>query len=333
MPDALIPPAPPPPRPWWVWLNVLGLDAVLAALCWMPVFARATGAHLDRAEYIVLGCAVWCIYAADRFMDGRMTGGLRGERHHFAVRRWPLLLAGIILAAGASGCMLLFEVQEIVARWGVRFLGAVLFYIAVTWFSRRDWTGLVGAGGLGGLIAIGLMQGATAGILWVQLWRGVFAGFLVTVVYLSVRQAGAPAPWTLPRKLLGGWMFAAGTALAPYAHLEKWPHLILDSQVVLTGVICGLNSLGIRLWENESADFESSLLERLYPWMLLTAAAGAGMEWSAAHASARPLFIACGTASLLLLLLHLTRGRTPVSVRRALADAAIIAPALGALSL
>ena len=34
--------------------------------------------------------------------------------------------------------MLLFEVQEIVARWGVRVLGAVLFYIAVTWFSRRD---------------------------------------------------------------------------------------------------------------------------------------------------------------------------------------------------
>jgi len=307
---------------------VLGLDAVLTALCWMPVFARATGARLDRVEYIVLGCAVWCIYAVDRFMDGRMAGGMRGERHHFAVRRWALLLAVIILAAGASGWMLLFEVREIVARWGVKFAVAVVFYFAVTWFSRRDWTGLAGAGGLGGLIAIGLMQGAGTGDLWMQLWRGVFAGFLVTVVYLSVRRAGAPAPWTLPRKLLGGWLFAAGTALTPYAHLERWPHLILDGQVVLFGIICGLNSLGIRLWEKERDDFESTLLERLYPWMLLTAAAGAGMEWSAAHTSARPLFIACWTASLLLLLLHLTRGRTSVSVRRALADAAMIVPAL-----
>lgn len=309
-------------------MNVTGLDAVLAALCWMPVFAMATGAHLERAEYIVLGCAVWCIYAADRLMDGRMTGGLRGERHLFAVRRWPILLAGILLATGVSGWMLSFEVREIVARWGVKFLGAVVFYFAVTWFSRRDWTGLVGAGGLGGLMAIGLMQGAAAGVLWAQLWRGVFAGFLVTVIYLSLRQPGAPAPWTLPRKLLGGWLFAAGAALAPYAHLEKWPHLVLDSQVVLAGIICGLNSLGIRLWESERGSFEHSLLERLYPWMLLTALAGAGMEWSAADKWTRPLFIACGTAALLLLALHLTRKRTSVSVRRAMADAAMIVPAL-----
>ena len=323
----MIPPSSPPPRPWWVWLNMLGLDAVLAALCWMPLFARAVDAQLVRAEFVVLGCAVWCVYAVDRIMDGGMARGHRGERHLLAMRRWPLLLTGILLATGVSGWLLAFEVREIVLRWGLKFLSVLGFYFAVTWISRRDWTGLVGAGGLAGLVAIGFMQGAATGVLWAQIWRGAFAGFLITVVYSSTRHAGAPAPWTLPRKLLGGWLFATGTALASYAHRELWPHLFLESQVVLFGVVCGLNSLGIRLWEAEREDFELTLLGRLYPWMLLTAAAGAGMEWSVADRWTRPLFAASGTAALLLLTLHLTRGRTSVALRRALADAAVIAPA------
>ena len=47
------------PGPWWVWLNVLGVDAVLAALLWLPLFAWGTGARLVKAEFVVLGCAVW----------------------------------------------------------------------------------------------------------------------------------------------------------------------------------------------------------------------------------------------------------------------------------
>ena len=331
MPHAPLPLPAPPPRPWWIWLNVLGLDSVLAALCWMPLFARATDAQLVRAEYIVLGCAVWCVYAVDRIMDGGMAGGRRGERHLFALRRWPLLLAGVLLATGVSGWLLAFEVREIVLRWGVKFLAVIGFYFAVTWMSRRDWTGLAGAGGLAGLVAIGLMQGASSGVLWAQIWRGAFAGFLITAVYSSARQAGTPAPWVLPRKLLGGWLFATGTALASYAHREGWPNLFLDSQVVLFGVVCGLNSLGIRLWETERADLEATMLSRLYPWMILTAAAGAGMEWSVADRWTRPLFAACGAAALLLLALHATRHRTPVAFRRALADAAVIVPALAVI--
>ena len=332
MPDASISSAPFPPRPWWVWLNVLGLDAVVAALSWMLLFGKATGAHLVRAEYTVLGCAVWCLYALDRLMDGTMTGGLRGERHLFAARFRFLLIAGILMAGGIAVWLLAYEVREIVVRWGLKLLLAAGFYFVVTLLSRRAWVGLAGAGGLAGLLAIGLMQGAASGVLWAQVWRGLFAGFLITVVvFFSLRQAGGVAPWVLPRKFLGGFLFSVGAALASYAHLERWPYLILDSQVILFGLVCGLNSLGIRLWETEHADIEHRLLERLYPWMLISAAGGAAMEYSAGDQWTRPLFIACGAAALFLLALHLTRDRTTVAVRRALADAAIIVSALAVL--
>ncbi len=304
----------------------------MAALSWMLLFAKVTGAHLVCAEYAVLGCAVWGLYAADRIMDGTMAGGLRGERHLFAVRFRFLLFAGILVAGGIAVWLLAFEVREIVVRWGLKFLAAVGFYFVVTFLSRRTWVGLAGAGGLAGLLAIGLMQGAASGVLWAQLWRGLFAGFLITVVvFFSLRQTGGVVPWVLPRKFLGGWLFAVGIALASYAHLERWPHLVLDSQVLLFGLVCGLNSLGIRLWETEHADIEHRLLERLYPWMLASAAGGAATEYSAGDQWTRPLFIACGAATLFLLALHLTRQRTTVAARRALADAAIIVSALAVL--
>ncbi|HWB07106.1 MAG TPA: hypothetical protein VG796_29045 [Verrucomicrobiales bacterium] len=320
-------------RPWWVWLNVLGLDAVFTALLWMALYAYASGARLVRAEYVVLACAVWCVYAMDRILDGTMTGGLRGERHVFAARRWLPLTAAMLVAAGVCVWLLGWHIREIVSVWGFKVLIGIAIYFGITWLSRREWTGLVGAASLGGIIAVGLMQGAASGVIWVQIWRGALAGFILTVLYLSVRQPLAPAPWTLPRKLLGGWLFAMGTALAPYAHKEMPLELISSNDVLLFGAVCALNSLGIRLWEKSPRDFEHTLLEQLYPWMLLTVAAGAGMQWSIADIYSRPLIMATLIAALLLLVIHLLRRRIAVSVLRALADAAMIVAAASMLAL
>jgi hypothetical protein len=257
-----------------------------------------------------------------------MAGGLRGERHQFAARRWLPLGIGIACASGVSAWLLAWRVQEIVGIWGLKLLAGIAFYFGVTWLSRRQWAGLVGAGSLGGLIAVGLMQGTATGEVWPQMWRGALAGFILTTLYLSVRHPGAPAPWTLPRKLLGGWLFAMGTALAPHAHMEMWAELLFSNPVLLFGAVCAMNSLGIRLWEKAHPDFEHSLLEKLFPWMLITIGAGAAMQWTIADAYSRPLLMACLVAVVLLLTVHLLRSRIPVSVCRALADTAVIVAAL-----
>jgi hypothetical protein len=319
-------------RPWWVWVNVLGLDAVAAALVWLPLFANAVGARLVPAEYVVLGCAVWCVYVADRILDGSMSGGMSGERHRFAARQWVPLAAGMAAAAGVSVWLLGWHIQTIVSAWGLKLTVGIALYFVLTWVSRREWAGLTGAASLGGLIAVGLMQGTASGLIWPQLWRGALAGFILTVLYLSVRQPGAPAPWTLPRKLLGGWLFAMGTALAPHAHKEEWTELLFSNPVLLFGAVCALNSLAIRLWEKSHQDFEHTLLEKLYPWMVVTIGVGAGMLWITSDAFSRPLVMACGIAAVLLLAIHLFRFRLPVSVCRALADGAVVVAALAMLA-
>lgn len=322
-------------RPWWTWLNVLGLDAVITALLWLPLFAYASGARLLRAEYIVLGCAVWSIYALDRILDGLTASGMDGERHRFAGRHALLLICGVLAAAGLSAYYLAYIVREIVLDAGLKLMIAVGFYFGITWLSRRNWPGLIGAGTLCGLLAVALMQGTAmqTGPLWPHVWRAILTGFLITVLYTALKQPGAPAPWTLPRKLLGGWLFATGTALAPFAHLEMWRDLLMGSPVILFGVVCGLNSLGIRLWESTKPDFEESLLQKLFPWLLLAAAGGATTEWIVADEWSRPVLAACGLAALLLLAVHATSRFTTVSLRRALADGAMIVAAAAALLL
>jgi hypothetical protein len=223
--------------------------------------------------------------------------------------------------------MLAYRVQEIVSKWGGKLLAAVVLYFGVTIISKSGWSGLVGAGSLGGLMAIGLMQGAGTGMIWPQLWRGALAGFLITVIYLSLRHPGVPAPWTLPRKLFGGWLFAMGTALAPHAHMEQARELMFGSPVLLFGSVCALNSLGIRLWEGRQPDFEHRLLSALYPWMLVTVAAGACMEWAVADKWSRLVLGGCGCSAILLMLLHLAQHRLTVDKSRSLADAALIVSA------
>ena len=88
------------------------------------------------------------------------------------------------------------------------------------------------------------------------------------------------------------------------------------------------NSLGIRLWEKSGRDFELSLLETLYPWMVLTVGAGAGMQWAIADEWSRPLLMACAIAAGLLLLIHILRSRISIHARRALADGAVIISAV-----
>ncbi len=254
-------------RPWWIWFNILGLDAVITALLWLPLLGRASGAHLIHGEYVVLGCSVWGIYALDRLFDGTTDSGMSGERHRFAARNFKFILTGAVAAAALSAWFLAFRVREIVLFAGLKLVIAVAVYYAVTWLSRRNWPGLLGAGTLSGLLAVAYMQGTASagGPLWAQLWRAVLAGFLITVLYIAVRHPETPAPWSLPRKLLGGWLFATGTALAPYAHIEMWRDLLLGAPVVLFGAVCALNSLGIRLWERTSPNLEDILLSRLYP--------------------------------------------------------------------
>lgn len=67
--------------PWWLWPNVLGLDAPLVALVWQETFARMGGTGLHPGQRLLLGGAIWQIYLLDRWLDAR-----GGNTRHLAAR-------------------------------------------------------------------------------------------------------------------------------------------------------------------------------------------------------------------------------------------------------
>ncbi len=328
--------------PWWVWADVLGLYAVATALVWMKLFAWSCRARMSWEEYAVLGSVVWILYMAERIIDGLVWEGLRQERHTIAARRWRGLLSLILALSAGSALLLLYRIPQFVSMTGLKLGAGVAVYFMLTWVIRKNLAGLTGGLVACGCMAVALMQGnllrmdpgAGAAELWPHLWRGALAGVLLTVVLVYMRRSGAPAPWLLPRKFVSGWIFAMGTALAPFSHLMLWYELLFSPPVLILGAVCAVKSIGIRLVEaarEEQPNFEVALIQRLYPWIMIIVTTGALTEWYASYAIARPLHGAAAAAALLLVILYALRRRISVPLYRALAAAAVIVPAAAAI--
>ena len=88
-----------PGRPaWWQWPATLSLDAPLVAVLWQALFARKIGVRLDWHDPVLIGLAVWIVYAADRWIEGwRLSPDtVQTQRHHFYLRhRWPVFAVGL----------------------------------------------------------------------------------------------------------------------------------------------------------------------------------------------------------------------------------------------
>lgn len=89
--------------PWWLWPNLVALDAPVVAVVWQQFLAAAFGLTLPVAASVSLALAVWGVYLLDRGLDarpGRPTDP--ADRHRFARRhRSKLLIVGGVILAGA----------------------------------------------------------------------------------------------------------------------------------------------------------------------------------------------------------------------------------------
>jgi hypothetical protein len=88
---------------FWLWPNLLSLDAPIVALLWQILFARCFHARVDPLPSVLLVLAVWLIYAADRTLDA-WTGSSLRPRHEFYRRHWRALLPLwiLVLTAGSA---------------------------------------------------------------------------------------------------------------------------------------------------------------------------------------------------------------------------------------
>jgi hypothetical protein len=129
--------------PWWLWWNVLSLDAPLVAVAWLALFANSNRQRLPAVNYVALALTVWIIYASDRLLDGwtaKSREALR-ERHRFSSER--RLMLGLLLAAASTTMFLLVRArlptEEAVAGLKLGVLVAAYMAGIHLWQSATGW--------------------------------------------------------------------------------------------------------------------------------------------------------------------------------------------------
>lgn len=330
--------------PWWRWFNWLALDAVAVAVVWLKVFGEMTGARLAGVEFAALGVAVWVIYMADGLLDRSAPPEEqeRAGRHWFAPRQAGWLVPLALLLLGLVIWWSLRGMGQNVFKSGVQLAGGVAVYSGILAASRWKltsmpvlllvaplMTGIVLSPAMGGLL---MPEGQVH--LWRNWWRVAAVVFLLLALLPAMRKQGpaAPPPWMLFHKVLGGFLFARGVALAPMMHFETGPEMLWSAPVILFAGACALTSLGIGLWEQGGQETpEHQRLSRLYPWMGLTVAAGGLTEAVLADSWARPVLFAVAASAVALTALHALRFRVGVPALVMMARAAVLLAGLGAL--
>lgn len=116
--------------PWWLWPNVLGLDAAIIAVIWQETFARAFMVSLPWPPRLALFFATLTVYTGDRWLDTRDTilPANAPHRHRFAAAH-PRIIVGISLfsALSAGICVLFLPVDWIIAGFALLFTIGLYF--------------------------------------------------------------------------------------------------------------------------------------------------------------------------------------------------------------
>jgi hypothetical protein len=286
--------------PWWLWWNILSLDAPLVACVWAEMFAWCAGIRVPASELGALFLSVWLIYTVDRLLDSKSAederqvgafGGAFGsalrQRHIFhAVHRKGIACA----AVAAAVCAGLLALRQLNA--GTFAAGFVMLCV-------------VG----------GYMAWIHAGKVWkIGVARKEFA---VGMIFA----AGASLPVRS--------RFAWSTFDAMGAQLLE--------AVVLFGAVCWLNCVAIDAWERprDDGDARRGILHASR-WVLILAcgivacgvaamiAGGAGRGFLALAAN-----VAC--SAVLIAILDLMRERLSAESLRVFVDLALIVPAVAAM--
>lgn len=119
--------------PWWLWPNVLSLDAPLVTLVWQLWFAHNFKIHLASYEYFILFATVWLLYALDRWLDAWKLDLTKphSSRHAFYVYyRWPIaMLWLLVLMTTASLSLTSLSQKTLLAGFALLALCAMYFML------------------------------------------------------------------------------------------------------------------------------------------------------------------------------------------------------------
>ena len=132
--------------PWWLFPNLLSIDAPLVAVLWMWLLAKSMRVvYMDTHSYWLLAGAIWCVYVTDRIWDVRRFCH-KGEgkveemstRHQFHWKFRMFLLPLVLVVAG-YGIYTAFNVASAaLLTAGIAGIGLCLLYALVRVFDDSE---------------------------------------------------------------------------------------------------------------------------------------------------------------------------------------------------
>jgi hypothetical protein len=119
-----------PSVPFWLWPNLLSLDAPVVAMLWQGFLAYRFSLPLRPAGRLVLGLTVWAIYLFDRLLDARKPALLHeAARHRYYRRHSKLMTALLAVVLGADAVIAVHWLRPAILRDGLIPLAGVLVYL------------------------------------------------------------------------------------------------------------------------------------------------------------------------------------------------------------
>ncbi len=276
--------------PFWLWPNVLCLDAPLVAVAWQYFFTAVFRMQVPPSNYLVLGLVVWVIYSADRLFDAhRLKAPTTAALRHRFYRACfvPMLVLTVLLAALAGYlCLTVLPTQ-------LFYCGMVGAFFVIAYFVHRLW--------VKGLMLVVLPKEVFAGFVFAI--GATLAGFVWTG---EVSMGRKPTVLVSPEVL---W-FGALCALNCLA-ISVWERRSDDGN--------DGNSLA-QLWPGSV---------RVFPaFACAVAVAAAGFAFWHRAAVAFPVFLGVALGMAALALLALAADRFRAEALRVFADLAVLMPAL-----
>lgn len=130
--------------PFWLWPNLLSLDAPLVGVIWMWIMAKAMRVlYVETYAYWMLAAAIWCVYVIDRIWDvWRNEGSTKGlsSRHEFHWKYRKYLLSAVFAVVIVCVYASINIISETLLSAGVAGVLLVIIYLLVAKLDKGDVT-------------------------------------------------------------------------------------------------------------------------------------------------------------------------------------------------
>ena len=117
--------------PFWLWPNVLSLDAPFVAVAWQALLSSVSGTPLRPVGRAILFLAVWLIYIVDRLLDVRRPAVVsEAARHRFYRSHGRGMTVLAVLISLVTAFLITLDLNPAVLRTGfITFVSVCLYFV------------------------------------------------------------------------------------------------------------------------------------------------------------------------------------------------------------